>query len=234
MVLPVSGHPYVGYGCSLNENGNLKSYGYGSHDFLGDVLTRTAVDFIHRASHSTQPLLLYIAPFAPHQPATPAIRDNRKFVDLRAPRPPSFNKADVADKPSWVRGLHPLPSSDVNAIDDLYRRRVQSSLAIDALIGRVLHSLEAEGQLERTYIFFTSDNGFHLGEHRLLPGKYTAYEEDIRVPLIVRGPGIAPGTARFELVGNLDLAPTCPAGPCPNPSLRRWPLAGTLPARSTG
>ena len=64
------------------------------------------------------------------------------------------------------------------------------------------------GQLDNTYLFFTSDNGYHIGEHRLRAGKLTAYEEDIRVPLFVRGPGVPAGALRGEFVGNVDLAPT--------------------------
>ncbi|MBA2450229.1 MAG: sulfatase-like hydrolase/transferase [Chloroflexi bacterium] len=67
---------------------------------------------------------------------------------------------------------------------------------------------EATGQDENTYIFFTSDNGFHLGQHRLRSGKQAPYEEDIRVPLIVRGPGVDAGRVEERIVGNVDLAPT--------------------------
>jgi len=71
-----------------------------------------------------------------------------------------------------------------------------------------LKTLRTAGQLDDTYVFFTSDNGFHLGEHRLHAGKLTAYEEDIRVPLFVRGPGVPGKQVREEIVGNVDLAPT--------------------------
>jgi hypothetical protein len=81
-------------------------------------------------------------------------------------------------------------------------------LAVEDMVGAVIGALEAWGQLERTYVIFTSDNGFHLGVHRLLPGKQTPYEEDIRVPLIVRGPGVPERVTREHLVGNIDLAPT--------------------------
>jgi N-acetylglucosamine-6-sulfatase len=81
-------------------------------------------------------------------------------------------------------------------------------LAVDEMIGKLVDTLEESGELENTYIFFTSDNGFHLGTHRLNAGKWTAYEEDIRVPLIVRGPGVPEGGKLEHMVLNNDLAPT--------------------------
>jgi arylsulfatase A-like enzyme len=93
-------------------------------------------------------------------------------------------------------------------MDNLYRRRLQTMLAVRELIENVIDTLRSTGQLENTYLLFASDNGFHMGEHRLHAGKLTPYEEDIRVPLFIRGPGITAGREREELVGNIDLAPT--------------------------
>jgi arylsulfatase A-like enzyme len=93
-------------------------------------------------------------------------------------------------------------------MQDLYRKRLQSMLAVDEMIGELVDSLQHSGELDNTYIFFTSDNGYHMGEHRLTTGKWTAYEEDIRVPLIVRGPGVPEGGKLEHLVLNNDLAPT--------------------------
>ncbi len=104
--------------------------------------------------------------------------------------------------------MPPLAASDVAAIDALYRRRIQSLQAVDDLVERVIHALTVNGELANTYVIFTSDNGFHMGEHRFRPGKYTSYEEDIHVPLIVRGPGIAAGRVRNELTSSVDLAAT--------------------------
>jgi arylsulfatase A-like enzyme len=93
-------------------------------------------------------------------------------------------------------------------IDDLYRRRLRSLQAVDDLLATLVTELQNAGQLGRTYLFFTSDNGFHMGEHRLLPGKNTAYEEDIRVPMLVRGPGVPAGRVVPHMALNIDIAPT--------------------------
>lgn len=127
---------------------------------------------------------------------------------MTAPRPPSFNEGDVGDKPAWVRARDQLTDRQIVQIDTLYRSRLQSLLAVDDLIGSLVDALRAAGQFQRTYIFFSSDNGFHLGEHRLPQGKNTAYEEDIRVPLIVIGPGVPEGRTIEHLALNIDLAPT--------------------------
>jgi arylsulfatase A-like enzyme len=81
-------------------------------------------------------------------------------------------------------------------------------LAVDEMIKQLVDSLQYSGKLENTYIFFTSDNGKTMGEHRRQKGKLSAYETDIRVPLIVRGPGVPEGAVREHLVLNNDFAPT--------------------------
>jgi arylsulfatase A-like enzyme len=93
-------------------------------------------------------------------------------------------------------------------MEELYRKRLQSMLAVDDMVGDLVEALRESGKLENTYIVFTSDNGFHLGQHRLSAGKWTPYEEDIRVPLIVRGPGVPEGETLHHMVLNNDLAPT--------------------------
>jgi N-acetylglucosamine-6-sulfatase len=93
-------------------------------------------------------------------------------------------------------------------MEELHRKRLQSMMAVDDMIGDLFDSLRQTGELDDTYVFFTSDNGFHLGQHRLGAGKWTAYEEDIRVPLMVRGPGVPEGKKLPHMVLNNDLAPT--------------------------
>ena len=205
---PASGNPYSEFNYTLNENGNLVRYGNQPESYLTDVLSTKAVTFIQKTATDQRPFFLFVATYAPHQPATPAPRHASAFPGARAPRPPSYNEADVSDKPAWVQSRPLLPPAAQMQMDNLYRKRLQSMLGVQDLIDHVLDTLKATGQLENTYIFFASDNGFHLGEHRLHAGKLTAYEEDIRVPLFVRGPGVPAGVEREEFVGNLDLAQT--------------------------
>lgn len=192
----------------LNENGVVTQHGSSEEDYLTDVLSTKANDFIQRSSSDGQPFFMYIAPFAPHQPATPAPRHADEFPDVQAPRTASFNEADVSDKPTWVKNTPPRSPAQIAQLDALYRRRLQSMLAVEDLVAELIETLEAANQLGNTYIFFSSDNGFHLGQHRLPAGKNSAYEEDIRVPLIVRGPGVPAGQVVENLAVNIDLAPT--------------------------
>jgi len=195
---------YFGY--RINENGRLVSYGHDANEYQTDVLAAKTVDFIARAAK--QPFFIYLAPSAPHLPATPAPRHAAEFSNAIAPRTASFNEKDLSGKPAWLRQHPPLSTEEIAEIDQVYRNRLQSMLAVDDMVEKIVTALQTHGLLDRTYIFFTSDNGYHLGEHRLKEGKNTAYDEDIRVPLIVRGPGVPADRIVQHLALNIDLAPT--------------------------
>jgi N-acetylglucosamine-6-sulfatase len=204
----VQGNPYSEYDYTLNENGTLVSYAHKTKDYGTTVYTKKTQDFVTRAAQAGKPFFAYLAVYAPHAPATPAPPDVDLFPGAQAPRTPNYNEADVSDKPAWLQAK-PLMTAAVQAkTDALYRKRIQSLQAVDRSIGKLITTLKQNGQLANTYIVFTSDNGFHLGQHRLPQGKQTAYEEDIHVPLIVRGPGVPAGATRAHITGNVDYAPT--------------------------
>ncbi|HEX9940761.1 MAG TPA: sulfatase [Thermoanaerobaculia bacterium] len=205
---PVQGSPYGAYRYTLNENGSPVKYGNALEDYMTDVLAGKATDFIRRASGSGQPFFLYLATYAPHKPATPAPRHAGLFPDLQALHGPSFNEVDVRDKPARIRNLRRLDDRQIAGIDALYRQQARSLQAVDEMVVGLVRALQETGQLANTYLFFTSDNGFHLGQHRLPPGKYTPYEPDVHVPLLVRGPGVPAGRAVDALTSSVDLAPT--------------------------
>jgi N-acetylglucosamine-6-sulfatase len=192
----------------MNENGNVVKYGATPDDYMTDVLSKKAKGFIEKAAGDKKPFFLFVATYAPHQPATPAPRHEKAFQGEKAPRPPSYNEPDVSGKPAWIRSKPLLGLPAQNQMDNLYRKRLQTMLAVREMIENVIATLRATGQFDNTYILFASDNGFHMGQHRLHAGKLTPYEEDIRVPLYIRGPGIRGGSERIEIVGNVDLAPT--------------------------
>ena len=114
----------------------------------------------------------------------------------------------MAGKPEFIRSLPLMTKKVQRRVDNLYRRRIQSLQAVDDGIAQLIGTLRANGQLDNTYIVFTSDNGFHLGQFRMPSGKQTAYDFDIHLPLIVSGPGIPAGQTTSRFVGNIDLAPT--------------------------
>jgi N-acetylglucosamine-6-sulfatase len=206
---PAAGNPYSSYRYTLNENGRLVVYGSAPEDHITDVIAGKAEAAIRRAGSDARPFFMYVAPYAPHAPADPAPRHATLFPDTKVPRVPSFNEADVSDKPARIQALDLLKPRAIATLDANYRKRLQSMQAVDEMVARLVTALDETGELANTYFVFTSDNGYHMGHHRLPAGKTTAYEEDIHVPFIVRGPGVPAGrTLRGYLAGNVDLAPT--------------------------
>jgi arylsulfatase A-like enzyme len=202
----VAGHAYAEFNYNLNENGRVVHYGSAPSDYLTDVLSGIATRFIKQAGGAL--FMIEIATFAPHAPYTPAPRDAAAFAALRAPRTPAFGADPGNDAPRWLRSQPVLSREDVAMIDADFRKRAQSVLAVDAMIGELQAAVASIGQSDNTYFIFSSDNGYHMGEHRLRPGKMTAFDTDIHVPLIITGPGIAAGTEIREITENVDLCPT--------------------------
>jgi arylsulfatase A-like enzyme len=205
--VPIGSAGYNEFDYTMNQNGELILHGHKPEDYLTDVLATRARELIWDATQRGAPFFLYVALYAPHRPATPAPRHALFFPFAKAPRTASFNEADVKDKPESVRKPL-LTQDDINLLDYQYRRRLQSLQAVNDLVAGIVRTLKKAGQLDNTYIFFTSDNGFHLGQHRMKAGKYTPYEEDIRVPLLVRGPGVPAGRTVSAFLLNIDFAPT--------------------------
>lgn len=209
-VSPNAGHFQSQYNYSLNENGKTIKYGDAPEDHLTDVIANKSVGFIKdcKKNHPEKPFFLYVASHAPHKPAVPPHRYVGRYLGEKAPRGPSFNEEDVDDKPEWVQNKQLLGNQKLHDIDELYSLRRASLLGLSDLTEKVINTLKEEGLMENTYIFFTSDNGFHQGQHRLNSGKSTPYEEDIKLPLVVIGPGIKPGSTIDALSANVDYAPT--------------------------
>jgi N-acetylglucosamine-6-sulfatase len=196
------------YDYAINDNGEEVSYGSEPEDFYTDVLSGQATDFVRRAAPEDQPFFALVAPTAPHGPATPAERHEGAFVGEEVPKPPSFNEEDVSDKPSWRQDTERLSEEEISGLDAYHQKRLESMLAVDEMVGSLVDELEAAGELDNTYIAFTSDNGWLAGVHRFESGKDRAYEESAHVPLFVRGPGVLAKAEVEELALNTDFAPT--------------------------
>lgn len=203
----VAGNGYPEYNYRLNENGKQKQYGKKPADYLTDVLAGKASSFIDRSAAGQRPFMLEVSTFAPHMPATPAPRHAKKYTKLTSPRTKAFNTLPTG-APAWLKTVPPLKAAEIKNGDAAFRKRVQSALAVDDLIGRLQSRLKAKGIADDTYFVFSSDNGFHIGEHRLRRGKQTPYDTDIRVPLMVTGPGVPAGRTMKELTSTIDLCPT--------------------------
>jgi N-acetylglucosamine-6-sulfatase len=223
--VPVDHTEAMMYGYALNENGAVRRYGTSTADYQTDVLARKASGFVAEAARAPDPFLLVVAPTAPHKesdtpvgPSPSPARDPRPasrhlgaFANEPLPRPPSFADPQLADQPLARRLVAKYAGKphglSVPELVSSYRSRLESLLSVDDLVGRLLAALRRSGELERTLVIFTSDQGFVLGEHGLV-GKQLPYEESVRVPLVVTGPGIDAGREVDVPVANVDLAPT--------------------------
>jgi N-acetylglucosamine-6-sulfatase len=203
----VPGNGYGGFRYVMNSNGRTAHFGKRRRAYLTDVLRRRGTRFVGRAARAHAPFLLELATFAPHRPYTPAPRNRFDFPGLQAPRTPAFDRP-VERAPAWLRDRPPLTPDQITNLDDAFRKRAQSVEAVDQMIGRIREELHRTGLDRSTYVFFSSDNGLHMGEHTLAAGKMTAFDTDIRVPLIVVGPHVPPGSVNRRLTENIDLAPT--------------------------
>ena len=214
----VAGGGYREFNYHLNQNHKVVKYGKHARDYLTDVLAGRADKFLSTCPAAHQPFFLELATFAPHRPYVPAPRDSHAFADLRAPRGRSFDRLPLHAAP-WNAAAKALTTKQLVHIDWVFRRRVQADLAVDRALADLEATLRRVGDAGDTDIFFSSDNGYHLGEHRLTPGKMTAFDTDVRVPLVAAGPGIAVDHLCPAVVENVDLAPTFEtlAGTTPSP-----------------
>jgi arylsulfatase A-like enzyme len=175
------------YDYKLNANGRIERFGDRPSDYSTTVLTSRALAFLRSARH---PFFLYFAPVAPHLPAIPA------------------PQANISSEPWASWHSRSLTRAGVDYTDSVRRHQLQSLLSLDRSVKQIVHLLAQRHELDRTVIFYTSDNGFLWGEHRL-GGKLWPYRESTHVPLIVRTPWTAAnGTTNSEPVLNIDFAST--------------------------
>lgn len=190
-----------------NADGTVRYFGTKPRDYSDDVIGKRARGFVQN-NVSGGPFLAYVTPNAPHGPYVDPPDHQKEFAGEVAPRNPNFNEANVSDKPSFVRDNPSLTARSKKYIDSSYRHRLRMLLAVDDMVKGIVQDLQASGELDNTYVFLTGDNGWMQGEHRIPLGKSVPYEESMKQPLMVRGPGIAPGTHVSQLALNTDLYST--------------------------
>lgn len=223
------------YGYTMFDNGDLVDYGSAPSDHVSDVLGERALHQVSQLAAEDDPFFLYFAPIAPHgrggarvgdpnlrveisdqmdltdrpflRGPVPAPRHVGDFASEPAPSNPAIDETDVQDKPK-VNRRRALGPEDRKEIEASYRLELESLLAVDETVAALVERLDELGELDRTYLIFTSDNGYFHGEHQFLGFKYQPYEPGIRVPLLIRGPGVVQGVSNPSLVSNIDLAPT--------------------------
>lgn len=198
------GSEYFEY--KLNDNARVHRRGNTPADYSTDVITRKAMQFLS-STPRTQPFFLEIAFFAPHRtgagPPTPAPRDEGICGSMQVDHRDNYNERDTAGRVPWMSETKPVAEA---VIERETKATCEALRAVDENIESLFRNLEKTGRLDDTYVIFTSDNGYSLGEHQLL-GKGHLYDEAIRVPLLVRGPDVVPHATEV-LTSNTDFAPT--------------------------
>jgi N-acetylglucosamine-6-sulfatase len=187
----------------INDQGRVFTYTH-SHTNETYLTADRAARFI---DDHTGPWFMVVGTRAPHGPYYPSDEHRDDFNDVALPEPSSFEEADVSDKPAAIRRARSLTAKQTDRLREEYEGKLETLQDVDDLVGKLLNRLEATDQLRNTYVVYTTDNGWLLGEHNLT-AKGVPYEEAIRVPYVVRGPGVPAGEVRDELVANVDLAPT--------------------------
>jgi N-acetylglucosamine-6-sulfatase len=231
-------HYFYGYTLNNNgqiegpygDSGSWETREYGVRDDFGcpfapieghpclyqtDVFNWMATEEM-RATPPGQPFYLQLDYTAPHgdfrRPAgpEPALRHYDWFKGKRLPhdRSGGFDEGNVNDKPRFIRDASHLTPSEKHTYRVYYEKQLESLRSIDDGVKQLIGTLAQTQRLHNTYVIFTSDNGFFFGEHRLLGGKFLAYEPATHLPLLIRGPGIEPGAETGELAANVDIAPT--------------------------
>eukprot|EP00038_Savillea_parva_P026063 m.51112 g.51112 ORF g.51112 m.51112 type:complete len:719 (+) comp7286_c0_seq1:47-2203(+) len=196
------GHYYADWFADQGQQFNA-----GQDDYMTDLIQDRAIAWIKEVAATPGPFFAYIAPHAPHTRATPPTWARSYFEGVEAPRLASWNQS-MPDHHWLVRSQEPLSELCAGHSDQLYRNRLQALLGVDALVGAVADTIQSLGRLDSTYFLYTSDHGFHLGEMRMPYFKAQPYDTDIRVPFMIRGPGIKPGSSVPNIALNVDIAPT--------------------------
>lgn len=199
----------VYYNYTLSVNGSKLRKGDGEDDYLTDVLKKYGLDFLNQKSVLNNGFLMVISTPSAHDPFTPAVRHQNKFLGVKAPRLPNFNIPPGKEK-HWLLRLPPgvLPEGTVNLIDSTFRHRWETLLSVDELVESVILKLEDLGVLNDTFVIFASDHGFHLGQFGLPWDKRQPYDFDLKIPFLVRGPGIPEDVKIPHPILTIDIAPT--------------------------
>jgi N-acetylglucosamine-6-sulfatase len=207
----------------VNEDGDLESYPDLRHpeEYQTDFIGRRAGELIEDAAPDDEPFYLEVWFTAPHRGAprdpddptwigtpSPSPRYRDAFAGVGMPRPPNFDEANMYDKPQVVADRPRFTPDKEAAIQENWQQELESLMSVDDAVAHIVDVLAQTGELDNTLIVYTSDNGFMHGEHRALAEKVLPYEPSIRVPLIMRGPGVPRARVDNRLVANVDVPAT--------------------------